>query len=59
VIANINYLIAEMERRIGNFDEAIKYYDLAINDPNKKDWVESVAKEQKELALKKDDNNKI
>jgi hypothetical protein len=48
-----------MERRIGNFDEAIKYYDLAINDPNKKDWVESVAKEQKELALKKDDNNKI
>lgn len=59
MIANINYLIAEMERRNGNFDEAIKYYDLAINDPNKKEWVESVAKEQKELALKKDDNNKI
>ncbi|MEL1255714.1 tetratricopeptide repeat protein [Flavobacterium sp. DGU38] len=59
VIANINYLVAEMERRIGNFDEAIKYYDLAINDPNKKDWVEEVAKEQKELAIKKDENNKI
>lgn len=59
VIANINYLVAEMERRIGNFDEAIKYYDLAITDPNKKDWVEEVAKEQKELAIKKDDNNKI
>lgn len=59
VIANINYLVAEMERRIGNFDEAIKYYDLAINDPNKKDWVEEVAKEQKELAIKKDENNKM
>lgn len=59
VIANINYLIAEMERRIGNFDEAIKYYDVAINDTNKKDWVEEVAKEQKELAVKKDENNKI
>ena len=59
VIANINYLIAEMERRIGNFDEAVKYYDLAINDSNKKDWVEEIAKEQKELAIKKDENNKI
>jgi len=59
VISNINYLIAEMDRRIGNFDEAIKFYDLAINDSNKKDWVEAVAKEQKELAIKKDENNKI
>ena len=48
-----------MERRIGNFDEAIKYYDLAINDTNKKDWVEAAAKEQKELAIKKDQNNQI
>ena len=59
VFANINYLIAEMNRRISNFEEAIKYYDLAINDENKKEWVEEVAKEQKELALKKDSNNKI
>ena len=58
-IASINYLIAEMERRIGNFDEALKYYDLAINDPNKADWLEKIAIEQKELAIKKDDNNQI
>ncbi|MCC9064814.1 DUF2225 domain-containing protein [Flavobacterium piscisymbiosum] len=58
-IANINYLIAEMERRTGSFDEAIKRYDLAINDSNKQDWVEEVAKEQKELAVKKDENNTI
>lgn len=59
VFANINYLIAEMNRRTSNFEEAIKYYDLAINDENKKELVEEVAKEQKELALKKDNNNKI
>ena len=59
VLANINYLIAEMNRRTGNFEEAIKYYDIAINDVNKQDWVEEVAKEQKVLALKKDNNNKI
>ena len=59
VIANINYLIAEMARRNGNFEKAIQFYDLAINDPNKKDWVEKVAKEQKELASKKDENNTI
>lgn len=59
VIANINYLVAEMERRIGNFDGAIKYYDVAIKDSNKQDWVEEVAKEQKELAVKKDENNTI
>ncbi|MBK7985831.1 MAG: DUF2225 domain-containing protein [Ignavibacteria bacterium] len=59
VVANINYLIGEMARRIGSFDEAVKYYDLAINDKNKKDWVEKVAKQQKELAIQKDENNKI
>lgn len=58
-IANIYYLIAEMDRRTGNFDEAIKYYDLAINDPNKQDWIDEVGKIQKDLALKKDENNKI
>jgi hypothetical protein len=58
-IANINYLIAEMNRRTGNFDEAVKYYDIAINNPDKQDWVEKIANEQKELALKKDDNNEI
>ena len=58
-IANITYLIAEMNRRTGNFDDAIKYYDLAISDPNKQDWIEEVAKMQKDLAAKKDENNNI
>ena len=58
-IPNINYLIGEMHRRTGNFDDAILYYDKAISDKNKQEWVESVAIEQKELAIKKDDNNEI
>jgi hypothetical protein len=57
--ATINYLIGELYRRIGDFDNAIKYYDFAINDENKKDWLPEVATKQKELAIKKDDDNSI
>jgi uncharacterized protein (DUF2225 family) len=59
MIANINYLVGEMFRRTGKFDDAILYYDKAISDKNKEEWVESVAIKQKELAIKKDDNNEI
>lgn len=55
----INYLVGELYRRIGDFDNAIKYYDLAINNEKKKDWLLEVATKQKELALKKDDDNSI
>lgn len=57
--ATINYLIGELYRRIGDFETAIKYYDLAINDEKKKDWLIDVATKQKELAIKKDDDNCI
>lgn len=58
-VANIEYLIAEMNRRTKKFQEAIKYYDLAIHNNNKQDWVEAVAKEQKLLAEKQDANNDL
>ncbi len=58
-IATINYLIGEMCRRTRNFEDAVTYYEKAINDPNKKDWVEEVAIKQKELAIEKNDNNEI
>ncbi|WP_299180748.1 DUF2225 domain-containing protein [uncultured Chryseobacterium sp.] len=58
-IASIEYLIAEMNRRTNNFSEAIKYYNLAINNKDKEDWVEEIAKEQKALAEKQDSNNDI
>lgn len=59
VIATINYLIGEMYRRTSDFKNAIKHYDLAINDKHKKEWVEGVAIKQKELAIKNDNNNEI
>ncbi|WP_197276078.1 DUF2225 domain-containing protein [Mangrovimonas sp. TPBH4] len=58
-IATINYLIGEMCRRTKHFQDAVTYYEKAINDINKKDWVEEVAIKQKELAIEKDDNNEI
>lgn len=57
--ATINYLIGELYRRIGEFDTAIKYYDFAINDRKKKEWILEVATKQKELAIKKDEDNSI
>jgi hypothetical protein len=57
--ASMNYLVGELYRRTGDFDNAIKYFDTAIKDENKKEWVEKVAEEQKQLAINKDDNNKI
>jgi uncharacterized protein (DUF2225 family) len=57
--ANIYYLIGELYRRTGQFDMAIKYFDMAINDENKQDWIEKIAKEQKQMAIKKDDDNDI
>jgi uncharacterized protein (DUF2225 family) len=55
--ASVNYLVGELSRRIGDFDNAIKYFDLALNDENKKDWLTDMAKTQKNLALKKDESN--
>ena len=59
VVPTINYLIGEMFRRTSQFDKVIDYYDKAINDPNKQDWLKEVAIEQKELAIKKNDDNSI
>ncbi len=57
--ASMNYLIGEMYRRIGEFDKAIQYYDFALNDPNKKDWLIEVATEQTKLAIEKNEDNSI
>jgi len=59
VIPTIYYLIGELYRRIGEFENAIKYFDMALNDENKADWIKEVATEQKEMAKRKDDKNDI
>ena len=58
-IATIEYLIAEMYRRMGKFKDAIKYYNKAINNNEKAEWVEGIAINQKLLATKEDDDNEI
>ncbi len=57
--ASVYYLIAEMYRRTAKFARATIYYDKAINDPNKQEWVMAVATRQKELAMARDDDNEI
>lgn len=57
--AAVQYLIGELYRRQGKFDEAITWFNKSLEQkeiPNGlKDWI----KEQKKLAEKKDDNNDI
>jgi tetratricopeptide (TPR) repeat protein len=57
--ATINYLIGELYRRVGDFDNAIKFYELALNDRNKLKWLKEIVIDQKKLAEKKDDDNSI
>lgn len=57
--ATMYYLVGELCRRVGDFENAVRYFDMAINNPDKKDWVQGVAEEQKTYALKKDDDNSL
>lgn len=57
--ATIDYLIAELYRRTGDFENAITYYDRAISDPDKASWIEKLAQEQRQLAVDKNDDNSI
>jgi len=58
-VATINYLIGDLYRRVGDFEKATLYFDKSLSDKNKKDWLEKIIKEQKELVSKRDDNNDI
>lgn len=55
----INYLIAEMYRRTGDFKNALKYYDEVLTSKKITAWLEEMAPIQKELAKVKDDTNDI
>lgn len=57
--ATIDYLIGELFRRTGDFENAIKYYESALQNEDKPDWIPELVNAQKELALKKDENNSI
>lgn len=53
----VSYLIGELYRRTGEFEEAIKWYDKALGE--KDNPVKGIIGVQKELATKRDANNKI
>jgi uncharacterized protein (DUF2225 family) len=55
----VSYLIGELYRRTGDFDEATKWYDKALAEKDNPDWLKDIVIKQKELAAKKDLNNKI
>jgi uncharacterized protein (DUF2225 family) len=57
--AVINYLIGDLYRRTGNFETAILHYDLSLNDKNGADWIKKWAKEQKELAIARNESNTV
>ncbi|MFK7048854.1 DUF2225 domain-containing protein [Flavobacterium davisii] len=58
-IAVMNYLVAELSRRLNNFDQPLLFYDKAFKDSNKPKWLDSYIIEQKALAQNKDNNNNI
>jgi tetratricopeptide (TPR) repeat protein len=55
----ISYLIGELYRRTGRFEEAMFWYDRALKEKENPDWLEGLVEKQRELAKKRDSNNDI
>jgi hypothetical protein len=58
-LTSINYLIAEMYRRTSDFKNAIKFYDIVVKSPKKSPWIDEMVTIQREIAVKKNDINRI
>lgn len=54
----ISYLIAELYRRQGEFEQAIYWYDIALKEKNPDEFRETIHK-QKEMARNKDSDNDL
>jgi uncharacterized protein (DUF2225 family) len=57
--AAVKYLVGEMFRRQGKFEQAVAWYDEALRDPKAADWLEKIGPEQRQMAEKKDDDNSV
>ncbi|PSK89493.1 DUF2225 domain-containing protein [Taibaiella chishuiensis] len=57
--AEINYLVGDLYRRVGDFDKAIVYYDRADACPEKPEELQQWLIQQRKLAMNKDDDNSI
>jgi uncharacterized protein (DUF2225 family) len=53
------YLVAELERRVGDHAQAIVHYDAALAEAVVADWLRPMVAEQRALAVKGDANNDI
>ena len=58
-IATIYYLIGDLNRRLGEFEKAVEFFDFALNEKNIQDWLKDFAIKQRKLAINNDDNNNI
>mgnify|MGYP001562684204 CR=1 FL=1 len=56
-LGNIRYLIAELYRRQGDFQNALTWFDLALTTPELSLELQTMSQEQKTLATQQDDNN--
>ncbi len=54
---NVYYLVGELYRRIGDFDKSITYFNIAIQNMEKDDWIYERVQLQKKLAENKDEDN--
>jgi uncharacterized protein (DUF2225 family) len=53
------YLVAELERRTGDFGAAIDHYDSSLKYPDNPAWLKDVVKDQRALAVKRDPTNDL
>ena len=56
-LATCYYLMGELCRRVGDFENAVWYYDISLKEPEKEARISDLAAKQKKLAEKNDDNN--
>ena len=57
--APLTYLVAELERRVGDHVAAIAHFDEAALDPKKPAWLDPIIAEQRALAVRGDANNDV
>jgi uncharacterized protein (DUF2225 family) len=59
VRAPVAYLVGELHRRCGRFDEALRWYERALKEKERPEWLAKQTAEQQKLARKRDANNDI
>jgi uncharacterized protein (DUF2225 family) len=56
-VGPVTYLVAELERRTGDFRKALDHYDMALAHRASPEWLKDLVREQRALAVKRDADN--